>query len=125
MATSPPRTERPLRRLWRHARPHRRAVLAASLCSILNRVFDLAPPFLIGMAVDVVVRREGSFLSELFGVDDLTRQLFLLGALNALIWLLESAFQYAYQVRWRTLAQTLQHEARLDAWRHVLRLELG
>ena len=42
----------PLLRLLRHARHYRSRVIRASLYSILNKVFDLAPPFLIGGAVD-------------------------------------------------------------------------
>jgi ATP-binding cassette subfamily B protein len=41
-------------------------VLAAT-CSVLNKLFDLAPPVLIGLAVDVVVKRNGSWLAG-FGV---------------------------------------------------------
>ena len=32
----------------------------ASLCSILNKIWDLAPPLLIGVAVDVVVEEDSS-----------------------------------------------------------------
>ena len=63
MAT--PRPTGPLRRLLRYAQPHRRAIVTSSAYSILNKIFDLAPPLLIGTAVDIVVRREASFLAEL------------------------------------------------------------
>lgn len=115
----------PLVRLWHYSRSHRRRILAASACSVLNRTFDLAPPFLIGMAVDIVVRREGSAIAALFGVEDLSHQLIVLGVLNALIWILESTFDYASKILWRNLAQTIQHEARLDAWAHVQTLEMA
>ena len=45
----------PLMRLLRHLAPQRRLVLAAVICSLLNKLFDLAPPILIGLAVDVVL----------------------------------------------------------------------
>ena len=47
----------PLNRLWNYAIPHRRAMVVASLYSVLNKIFDLAPPILIGAAVDVVVQQ--------------------------------------------------------------------
>ena len=50
----------PLRRLLSHLKHHQFTVLLASLCSILNKFWDLAPPILIGMAIDVVVQREES-----------------------------------------------------------------
>jgi ATP-binding cassette subfamily B protein len=121
----PPDPVHPLGRLWRYARRHRGRLLLASAYSVLNRAFDLAPPFLIGMAVDVVVRRETSLIGSFFGVSDLGDQLWVLAGLNVVVWLLESIFQYAYQVQWRNLAQTIQHDARIDAYEHVQGLELA
>ncbi len=37
----------------------------------------------------------------------------------------ESLFEYLYAVRWRNLAQNVQHDLRMDAYRHVQRLELA
>lgn len=53
----------PLFRLMTHTQHHRKQVGLATLTSVLNKIFDLAPPFLIGAAVDVVVSREDSFLA--------------------------------------------------------------
>ncbi len=110
--------EHPLRRLLRYAGELKARVWLASLYSVLNKLFDIMPEILIGMAIDVVVRREDSFLSR-FGVTDPKQQLVLLGVLTFLIWLGESVFQYLYSIEWRNLAQTLQHRLRLDAWRHL------
>ena len=41
------------------------------------------------------------------------------------MWILESVFQYAYALLWRNLAQTVQHELRIDAYRHLQGLELA
>ncbi len=114
----------PLKRLWRYARPHRRDILLASLYAVLNKIFDLAPPLLIGAAVDVVVQGEDSLVARL-GIRAPETQLLALAALTATIWALESLFQYLYQVAWRNLAQTIQHELRLDAWDHVQHLEMA
>ncbi|HET7275941.1 MAG TPA: ABC transporter ATP-binding protein [Longimicrobiaceae bacterium] len=113
----------PLNRLARYARPYRRRVWLASLCSVLNKIFDLAPPMLIGVAVDVVVEQENSLLAD-FGVVDVWDQLVVLAALTFVIWLLESAFEYAYARLWRNLAQTVQHDLRLDGYNHLQDLEL-
>ncbi|MFT5223381.1 MAG: ATP-binding cassette subfamily B protein, partial [Glaciecola sp.] len=113
----------PLRALWNHAAGHRGAVIVASIYSFLNKLFDLAPDFLIGMAVDIVVRGEGSLIGTWFGITSLRSQLGVLAVITAVIWIGESVFQYLYQVAWRNLAQTLQHELRLDAYAHVQTLE--
>ncbi len=114
----------PLTRLIRYTRPHRKRLLLATTTSILNRIFDLAPPALIGVAVDVVVQQENSFLAQV-GIVDVKTQLFVLAGLTTIIWGLESAFQYAYQILWRNLAQTIEHELRNDAYAHVQNLEMA
>ena len=114
----------PLRRLLRYARPHRGRVLLASSCSVLNKLFDLAPPLLIGAAIDVVVQKEASVLAG-WGVTDVLTQLWVLLAATVVIWGLESAFEYAFGVLWRNLAQTVEHELRLDAYRHVQSLDMA
>ena len=114
----------PFRRLLRYVRPHRRQVWAASACSVLNKVFDLAPEALIGVAVDVVVSRQDSLIARL-GFPSVRDQLLVLAAVTFVIWLLESLFEYLYGVLWRNLAQTVQHELRQDAYAHLQDLDLA
>ncbi len=114
----------PLARLWGYARPHRRAMIVASIYSILNKIFDLAPPLLIGAAVDTVVEKQGSLVARL-GVTNVSDQLLVLAGATVIIWILESTFEYLYKVAWRNLAQTLQHELRMDAYDHVQHLKLA
>jgi len=111
----------PFTRFWSYARGHRSHILLAASCSILNKFFDLAPPALIGAAVDVVVRKQDSLIAG-FGFPGILEQLWILAGLTLLIWGFESLFQYAYAILWRNLAQTLQHEMRIDAYAHVQEL---
>ena len=113
----------PLMRLLSHLRHYRSMVLLASLCSVLNKVWDLAPPVLIGMAIDVVATREDSFLAQM-GYPDVYDQLYILTGFTVVIWVLESMFQYFYAVLWRNLAQTAQHELRMSAYTHIQDLEM-
>ena len=113
----------PLMRLLSHLRQHRGTVLLASLCSVVNKVWDLAPPVLIGMAIDVVAAREDSFLATM-GYPDVYNQLYILTAITVVIWVLESLFQYFYAVLWRNMAQTAQHELRMSAYTHIQDLEM-
>lgn len=114
----------PLRRLWHYTQPHRRQVYLATTFSILNKVFDLAPPLLIGMAVDVVVSQEDSILAQL-GITNVIAQLWVLAILTLIIWAFESLFQYAYEVQWRNLAQAIQHDLRTDTYAHTQELEMS
>jgi len=116
--------QHPLSRLWQYTHAYHRTVVIASVYSTLNKVFDLAPPVLIGVAVDVVVQQQDSFLARL-GIPDVMTQLVVLGVLTAVIWACESLFQYLYAVQWRNLAQTIQHDLRLDAYDHVQHLDMA
>ena len=113
----------PLMRLLSQLRHHRSTVLLASICSVVNKVWDLAPPVLIGMAIDVVAAQEDSFLAQ-FGYPDVYDQLYILTGITVVVWVLESIFQYIYAVLWRNLAQTAQHELRMSAYTHIQDLEM-
>ncbi len=113
----------PLRRLLSHLKHHQFTVLLASLCSILNKFWDLAPPILIGMAIDVVVQREESFLAN-YGYPDPNDQFLILVGITVVIWVLESLFEYWWGILWRNLAQTAQHELRIDTYNHIQNLEM-
>lgn len=114
----------PLRRLLQHAEAHHQTVVLAVGASILNKLYDLAPPVLIGAAVDVVVNRQDSLLAR-WGVESPEAQLLVLAYLTVVIWFNESVFEYIYGVLWRNLAQTVQHDLRLDAYRHIQDLDMA
>ncbi|NDB64967.1 MAG: ABC transporter ATP-binding protein [Euryarchaeota archaeon] len=113
----------PLTRLFSQLRDHRMTIILASFCSVMNKFWDLAPPVLIGIAVDVVALREESFLGDM-GWSDPRDQFLILVALTVVIWVLESLFEYFYAVLWRNLAQTAQHELRMSAYKHIQDLEM-
>jgi ATP-binding cassette subfamily B protein len=117
-------TAHPLTRLLTYGKAYRRHVWLSITCSVLNKLFDLAPPALIGMAVDVVVQQEQSLIARA-GVQSIVGQLLVLTVLTLVIWGLESAFEYAYDRLWRNLAQTMQHDLRIDAYRHLQDLEIA
>jgi ATP-binding cassette, subfamily B, bacterial len=114
----------PLNRLLRYSRPFVREIWLASLCSVLNKIFDLAPPALIGMAVDVVIQKDQSAIAR-WGIPDVGQQLALICGLSIIIWGLESLFEYFYARLWRNLAQTVQHYLRLDGYGHLQNLEMA
>ncbi len=118
-----PASSSPLRRLWRYASPYRSRVIGATVWSVLNKAMDIAPPFLIGIAIDVVVRREGSFLAG-SGISEPRLQLLALAGLTLAVWALESLFEYLAKVTWRNLAQTIQHEMRVDTYAKLQELDV-
>ena len=91
--------------------------------SILNKLFDLAPPVLIGVAIDIVVEGNESFLSS-FGIPDRRRQLVILAILTFIIWGLESLFDYLSAVTWRGISQDIEHSLRTETFKNVLSLDM-
>ncbi|ADB48742.1 ABC transporter ATP-binding protein [Conexibacter woesei] len=115
----------PLLRLWRRAPRYRGQVRRGVVWAILNQILDILPELLIGVAIDIVVREEGSIVGSVTGIEDREAQLFVLAGATAVIWLLESLTEYLAQRCWRTLSQDLQHDLRMDAYGHVQELELA
>ena len=113
-----------LGRLLRYARGYRRQIIAATTCSIINKLFDIAPEILIGVAIDVVVNQEESFVAGL-GFETAQEQITILAVLTFFIWAGESLFEYLFQILWRNLAQRLQSELRQDAYEHAQRLDMS
>ncbi|MFA6901465.1 MAG: ABC transporter ATP-binding protein [Gallionellaceae bacterium] len=114
----------PLKRLFNYTRQYRSDVIIASIYSVLNKLFDILPEILIGIAVDVVVNQKASFLARA-GIIEPKDQLLLLALITVIIWVLESLFEYLYELKWRNLAQNLQHDMRMEAYQHVQKLELA
>jgi ATP-binding cassette, subfamily B, bacterial len=114
----------PIKRLFSYTQQYRADVVIATIYSVLNKLFDILPEILIGIAVDVVVNQKTSFLAHL-GIVEPRDQLMLLAFITVLIWVFESLFEYLYELRWRNLAQNLQHDLRMETYQHVQKLELA
>ncbi|MBO9532338.1 MAG: ABC transporter ATP-binding protein [Solirubrobacteraceae bacterium] len=124
--SSPPSTDdHPLRRLWRRVPAYRGRIVRGAAYTVSNKLFDIAPELLIGVAIDVVVRGEGSFVADLFGITDRPQQLTVLAIVTAFVWAMESLTEYLSSRTWRELSQDVEHDLRMDAYRHVQHLELA
>jgi ATP-binding cassette subfamily B protein len=116
--------ENNLRDLFNYALKQDTKVRRGIIYSILNKIFDLAPPVLIGIAIDIVVEGSDSFIGNL-GYSDRRQQLIILALLTFIIWGLESAFDYIAAVTWRNISQDIEHSLRTDAFNNVLELDLA
>ena len=112
-----------LKQLLLYARPWRFKIYLATLYSILNKLFDIAPEILIGVAVDLVVNKETSWVAQI-GFETINSQLIFLAITTFFIWVFESLFQYLYSVEWRNIAQEIEHAIRLDGYSHVQSLDI-
>lgn len=113
----------PLFKLLRYSKNYRFDIALATFYSLMNKIFDIFPEILIGVAVDVIVKQHDSMLAHI-GIHDVTTQIVLLGIFTGVIWCLESLFQYLYSLKWCYLAQHLQHDMRMDAYDKIQTLQL-
>ena len=113
-----------LRDLYKYAQQNQTKVKRGILYSILNKLFDLAPPVLIGVAIDIVVEGSDSLIGS-FGFEDRRQQLIILAFITFIIWGLESIFDYIAAVTWRNIAQDLQHSLRSETFEKTLDLDLS
>ena len=116
--------ENNLKDLFNYALEQDTKVRRGIIYSILNKIFDLAPPVLIGIAIDIVVEGSDSFIGNL-GYSDRRQQLIILAVLTFIIWGLESAFDYIAAVTWRNISQDIEHSLRTDTFNNVLSLDLA
>jgi len=113
-----------LRNLYASSPNQKAKLLRAIVYSFLNKVFDLAPPVLIGIAIDIVVEGEESFIAQ-FGFIDKKQQLIVLAFLTFSIWSLESLFDYIAAVTWRNISQDIEHQLRIDTYTNTQTLDLA
>jgi ATP-binding cassette, subfamily B, bacterial len=117
-------TSHPIQRLLAYGRQYRGQTWQAAISSVFNKLCDVAPEILIGMAVDVVVKKQDSFIATL-GIRNVEQQLIALTIITVIVWVLESLSQYVYTNLWRNLSQKIQHNLRLDAYGHIQQLDLA
>ena len=112
-----------LKHLFVYSQQQKTKAKRGIIYSILNKLFDLAPPVLIGVAIDIVVEGNESFLASL-GISDRRRQLVILAILTFIIWGLESLFDYLSAVTWRGISQDIEHSLRTETFENVLSLDM-
>ena len=69
--------QNPIIRLYLNLIDERRLLFFAFLSSIINKILDLAPPVIIGLAVDIVVKEQNSWIAGL-GIKEVPAQLIFL-----------------------------------------------
>ncbi|MBS1986916.1 ABC transporter ATP-binding protein [Candidatus Dependentiae bacterium] len=111
-------------KLLKYASPSKSKIVFASVCSVLNKLCDIVPEILIGISIDIIVNQQHSIVARL-GIINPFYQLYLVGALTALLWILESVFEYLYSIAWRSLAQEIQHNLRLKTYATMQDLDLS
>ncbi|MEO0341028.1 MAG: ABC transporter transmembrane domain-containing protein, partial [Bacteroidota bacterium] len=116
--------DRPMRRLFQYLSNYRRPLLGATSASIINKIFDLMPPFLTAWFIDSVSGNPPKWLGRL-GYEDTLDILILLSILTFLIFGFESFFEWLFKKGFLRLAQRVQHDLRMDTYRKMQQREIA
>jgi ATP-binding cassette subfamily B protein len=96
--------------------------------SVAARLLDLLPPFLLGYAIDAVVRDDKSFGVPFVPAGSLpgTRegQLLLIAAVIGAAFVIGAGFHWVRNWGWNAFAQHIQHDIRTDTYDRMQRLNM-
>jgi ATP-binding cassette subfamily B protein len=110
-----------------YGRAHYFEAAVAIIASIFARVLDLAPPILLGLAIDSVIQQNKPFLPYLprawVPATDGGRLVFM-GGLIAGSFLFGAAFHWVRNWGWNSFSQHIQHEIRTDTYDKMQRLNM-
>jgi ATP-binding cassette subfamily B protein len=110
-----------------YGRDHWFEATVAIVASVFARVLDLAPPILLGLAIDSVIQKNKPFLPFLpdavIPATDTGRLVFM-GGLIAGSFMLGAAFHWVRNWGWNTFSQHIQHEIRTDTYDKMQRLNM-
>jgi len=110
-----------------YGRDHDFEAVVAILASVFARVLDLAPPVLLGLAIDSVIQKNKPFLPWLprsWVPPSDEGKLVLMGGLIAGSFLLGAAFHWIRNWGFNSFSQHIQHEVRTDTYDKMQRLNM-
>ncbi|MCB0550581.1 MAG: ABC transporter ATP-binding protein [Phaeodactylibacter sp.] len=117
--------QQPMRRLFRYLSNYRASLWFSLSSSVINKVFDLMPPFLTAWLIDSVSGNVPGWIERWMGLEGLWPVVIFLTALTFVIFGFESLFEWLYQRGFMRLAQQVQHHLRLDAYQSMQARELA
>ncbi|MFL6197402.1 MAG: ABC transporter ATP-binding protein [Thermoanaerobaculia bacterium] len=120
-----PEARRPMRRLFVYLRSYRNRLALAVSSSVTNKILDLMPPLLVGWVIDSLRGSPPGWISSLAGTRDPWSMAVVLAGLSVVIFFFESLFQWMYQAGFMNLAQTVQHDLRMDVYNRIQSREIA
>lgn len=117
--------QRPMQRLFRYLDRYRRPFWFSIISSILNKVFDLMPPFLTAWVIDTVSKNPPAWIERWTGLSELWPIVVFLTIITLFVFGAESFFEWLYDRGFLRLAQRLQHDLRIDTYNHLQDREIA
>ncbi|MEZ4886396.1 MAG: ABC transporter ATP-binding protein [Chitinophagales bacterium] len=117
--------QNPMLRLFKYLKAYSRGLNFSIFSSVANKIFDLMPPLMIGWIIDTVSGNIPQWIGGILGISEIWSAAIFLSGLIVIVFLLESFFQWMYQYGFMTLAQKVQHDLRLDAYKQMQSREIA
>ena len=113
-----------MQRLFQYLQFYRQRFYLATTYSVINKLFDLMPPLLVGWMVDIVSGNTPVWMKGITGNDPWTGAIFI-AILVVGIFTFESFFEWLYQKGFMTIALDVQHKLRVEAYAAMQEKELA
>lgn len=111
--------KKPMGRLFKYMRPFRGHFYFSIISSILNKIIDLMPPLIIGWAVDAASLDTPGWISSTFELSSISSIALFFAGFIVVAFVFESLFEWMFSYGFMTLAQKVQHNLRMDAYKHL------
>lgn len=115
----------PMSRLFRYIRPFHLRLWFSVGSTVINTIFDLMPPLLVGWVIDSVSGDAPHWITWTTQSTDPWVLAVFLSVLGVAIFGLESLFQWMYQYGFMTLSQKVQHMMRTETYNHLQKREIA
>ena len=115
----------PMRRLFQYLRRYRKGLSLAVGSSILNKIVDLAPPFLTAWLIDTVAGNTPGWMAEGLGLNSAWSAVVFLIVLTIVLHVLESVTEWLMKRTYMRVAQRAQHHLRVRAYQHLQSREMA
>ncbi|HKK76546.1 MAG TPA: ABC transporter ATP-binding protein [Saprospiraceae bacterium] len=115
----------PMRRLFQYLGNYRGPLSQATAASVVNKIFDLMPPFLTAWFIDSVSGNPPSWLEGYLGYSSLLSIITFLSVLTLFIFGMESFFEWLFKRGFLRLAQRVQHDLRMVTYRKMQSREMA
>lgn len=122
---APQEIAQPMRRLFRYLDRYKGQVWFATVSSIINKIFDLMPPFLTAWMIDTVNGHVPIWIPKYTGIADLWEIIIFLTVLTFFVFGMESFFEWLFKRSFMRLAQEVQHDLRVEAYAQLQSREIG
>jgi ATP-binding cassette subfamily B protein len=117
--------KKPMNRLFKYLGAYSKQMNFAISSSVINKILDLMPPIMVGWLIDTVSGNVPAWLAETFGVTEPVGIGMFFAILIVVIFSVESFTEWLFKLGFMRLAQRVQHDLRMDAYRQLQSREIA